>query len=314
VLWFLGQVVLLNFASGLLAVLLAVPAGWLRKRTGLAHALCLGVVLMAFAAALAGIFYGLAPRVAAQVEQLETALPQDFQHLMQDARGSPVGHLLSGQLGAVGGKLGSAIAGPVLQSISSVADALGSIVFVVFLGIYLAAAPGFYEEGLLRLVPAERTARAREIVEAMVATLKYFLAGRLLSMTVIAAASALGLWAIGVPAPVALALIAGIMSFVPYVGSILSGVPPFLLAYTASPVMGLYVIVLYIGIHLVDGYVLVPLMQRRMVHLAPAVTLTAQLVLAILWGVLGVAVATPLAATLMTLIRMTYVEDVLHKR
>ncbi len=51
-----------------------------------------------------------------------------------------------------------------------------------------------------------------------------------------------------------------------------------------------------------------------MVHLAPVVTLTAQLVLAILWGILGVAVATPLAAALMTLIRMAYVEDVLNKR
>jgi predicted PurR-regulated permease PerM len=313
VLWFLGQVVLLIFASGLVAVLLAVPAGWLEERTGLAYGLCLGIVLAVFAAAVAGTCYGLVPRVATQVQQLETALPQDFHHLMQDVRSSPIGHLVAGDLNTAG-KLGPAIAGPVLQSLSSVADAVGSIVFVLFLGVYLAAAPGLYEDGVLRLVPAARTARAREIVAAMISTLKYFLAGRLLSMTVIASCSALGLWAIGVPAPVALALLAGVMSFVPYVGAILSGVPPFLLAYTASPMMGLYVVVLYVAIHLIDGYLLVPLMQRRMVHLAPAVTLTAQLIFAILWGILGVAVATPLAAVLMTLIRMAYVEDVLGKR
>jgi predicted PurR-regulated permease PerM len=62
-----------------------------------------------------------------------------------------------------------------------------------------------------------------------------------------------------------------------------------------------------------DGYVLVPLVQRRMVHLAPAVTLTGQLILGLFWGILGVAVATPLAAAIITLVRTAYVHDVLRK-
>lgn len=314
VLWFLGPEVLLIFAAGLFAVFLAVPAGWLRERTRIPYGLCLALVLVLLAAAAAGTGYALAPPIAAQAQQVETALPQDFQRVLQDVRGSLAGHVAMGQLSDLGGKLGAAIAGPVLSSISSLAGALGSTLFVAFLGIYLAAAPRLYEKGLLLLVPEERTARAREIIEAAASTLKYFLAGRLLSMAVIASCSALGLWAIGVPAPIALALLAGILSFVPYVGSIASGVPPFLLAYAASPVTGLYVIALYVAIHLLDGYILVPLVQRRMVHLAPAVTLVAQLVLGILWGILGIAVATPLAAALMTLVRMAYVEDVLHKR
>jgi len=314
VLWFVGQVVLLVFASGLFAIFLAVPAEWISRRTGLSYGLSLGAVLLVLVVALAGVVFELVPRVAAQVQQLETALPKDFQSLVQDLQNSAVGHLAVGQLKAAGSRLGSVVAGPVLSSLSSLAGAAGSIVFVVFMGIYLAAAPRRYEAGLLSLVPAHRTARAREIIEAVVSTLKYFLAGRLFSMALIALCSGLGLWALGVPAPVALALLAGVLSFVPYVGSAASGVPPFLLAYAVSPMLGLYVIALYVAIHVLDGYILVPLVQRRMVHLPPAVTLTAQLVLGILWGILGVAVATPLAGALMTLVRMAYVEDVLQKR
>ncbi len=314
VLWFLGQVVLLIFAAGLLAILIAAPAQWISERTRIGYGWCVGFVLVAAALAIAGIVYGLAPRVSAEVSQVEAALPQDFQHLLADFRRSSLGHLVMGQLGGKGSSLGSAILRPVLSSISSVADALASILFIGFMGLYLAASPGLYERGLLSLVPAERTHRAREIVEETVSTLKYFLAGRLFSMSVIACCSALGLWLLGVPAPIALALLAGILSFVPYVGSALSGVPPFLLAYAMSPMSAIYVIALYVAIHLLDGYILVPLVQRRMVHLAPALTLSAQFILAILWGILGVAVATPLAAAMMTLIRMAYVEDVLKKR
>src|SRR5579883_2729357 len=293
VLWFLGQVVLLVFAGGLFAILIAVPAAWLSTRSGIGYGWCVGAVLLLAAVLLAGVAYGLAPNVIAQVQQVETALPQDFARLIQDFRSSSLGHLVAGQFSG-SGRLGSAVLEPMLKSLSTVAQALGSVLFVGFIGIYLAAAPRHYEKGLLALVPAERTPRAREIVQATVATLKYFLAGRLFSMAVIALCSALGLWLLGIPAPIALALIAGFLSFVPYIGSALSGVPPFLLAYAQSPHMAVYVIALYVLIHLLDGYILVPLVQRRMVHLAPALTLTAQFVLAVLWGILGIAVATPL--------------------
>src|SRR5690242_13255587 len=78
VLWFLGQVVLLVFAGGLLAILIAVPAAWLSARSGIGYGWCVGAVLLLALALLAGIAYGLAPQVIAQVQQVETALPQDF--------------------------------------------------------------------------------------------------------------------------------------------------------------------------------------------------------------------------------------------
>ena len=311
-LWLLGQVVLLVFAAVLLAVLLAAPANWLRRHSRLGYGWCLALVLGAILLVIAAIGFALAPEVSVQIGQISDELPPALHRVIGGFQTSSIGRALLGQLKA-GGGTGASLAAPLLKSASSLVVAVGSIVFVVFCGLYFAAMPGAYERGLLRLVPSERSARVREIVEAVALTLKFFLFGRLFSMCVIAACSIVGLWLLGVPAAIALGLLAGALSFVPYVGSAASGVPPFLLAYMHDPVSALYVIVLYVGIHVLDGYILVPLVQRRMVHLLPAVTLTAQLVLGILWGLLGIAVATPLAAALMTLIEMGYVEDMLHK-
>ena len=73
-------------------------------------------------------------------------------------------------------------------------------------------------------------------------------------------------------------------------------------------------IALYLGVHLVEGYILVPLVQRRAVHLPPALTLAAQVILGFLGGFIGLLFATPLVAAGLVLVRMIYVEDVLGDR
>jgi predicted PurR-regulated permease PerM len=312
-LWLLGKVVLLVFAASLLAILLSAPARWFSEHSNLGYGWSLALVVGIILAVLGAIGVALAPEVSRQIDQLSTELPHALNHVMGGVQSSGVGRALLGQLKSGGGRSASSLGGPLLKSMSSLFVAAGSIVFGVFVGLYFAATPDLYERGLLRLVPEERCPRVQQILEAVGTTLRYFLFGRLFSMSVIAGLSIAGLWALGIPAPIALGLLAGVLSFVPYVGSAASGVPPFLLAYVHDPLSGLYVIVLYLGIHVLDSYILVPLVQRRMVHLLPAVTLTAQLVLGILWGLLGVSVATPMAAALMTALEMGYVDDALHK-
>ena len=66
--------------------------------------------------------------------------------------------------------------------------------------------------------------------------------------------------------------------------------------------------------HVVEGYVLVPLVQRRAVHLPPALTLSAQVILGCLAGFIGLLFATPLVAAGLVLVRMIYVEGILGDR
>jgi predicted PurR-regulated permease PerM len=166
----------------------------------------------------------------------------------------------------------------------------------------------------MRLVPAARRARASEILHETASAIWYWTLGRLFSTAVLGVLTALGLWLLGVPLPIALGFLAGIMTFVPYLGSIVSATPSVIIAASIELMLGVYVIGLYLGLHLVEGYILVPLVQRRAVHLPPALTLSAQIILGVLAGFLGLLFATPLVAAGLVLFRMIYVEDILGDR
>ena len=104
------------------------------------------------------------------------------------------------------------------------------------------------------------------------------------------------------------------MIFVPYIGAIAAAIPSVVIAASIDLMLAVYVVALYVAVHLVEGYVLVPLVQRRAVHLPPALILSAQLILAFLAGFLGLLFATPLAAAAIVLIRTIYIEDMLGDR
>src|SRR5579875_2037914 len=156
--------------------------------------------------------------------------------------------------------------------------------------------------------------RAARILHRAADAVWYWLLGRLLAMTLLGAMATAGLWLLGVPLPFALGFLVGLMSFVPYLGSVASALPCVLIAAAAGLALALYVILLFILIHMVEGYLLVPLVQRRLVHLPPALTLSAQLVLGAIAGIPGLVLATPLVAAALVLVRMIYVEDVLGDR
>jgi predicted PurR-regulated permease PerM len=129
-----------------------------------------------------------------------------------------------------------------------------------------------------------------------------------MSMVVIFGASTLGLTLLGVPAPVALGLIAGILVFIPFIGPILSAIPAMTLAFTVSPILAVWVALLYTGIQLLESNFLTPLVMREAVDLEPAVTILFQIAMGVLFGFLGLFLAVPLLAASQVLVRRLYVE------
>ena len=122
-----------------------------------------------------------------------------------------------------------------------------------------------------------------------------------------------GLFALGVPLAPTLALFAGLLNFVPYVGALAGAIPAILVALAESPTLALWVALLFLAVQTLEGNVIAPLIQRRTIALPAAVTIMAQTVLGTLFGALGVILATPLAAASMVAIRMAYVESVLER-
>ena len=130
-------------------------------------------------------------------------------------------------------------------------------------------------------------------------------------MVIIGVTTAIGLALIGVPLALSLGLIAGILEAVPYLGPWLSAVPAVLMALLLSPVHVLATLGLYLALHILEGYVLLPLIQRRAVHLPPALTLLTQVLLGQLAGFMGLFVAAPLTLAAVVLVKILYVQDTL---
>jgi predicted PurR-regulated permease PerM len=195
--------------------------------------------------------------------------------------------------------------------IAGVADFLVAVVLIVVVGIFAAAEPALYKAGFLHLVPPPHRPRARQAVETVVFNLRYWLLGQVFLMIIIGVTSAVGLWLLGIPLALTLGLLAGIMEMIPYIGAWIAAVPAALIALLVSPTHVVMVLGLYLGLHLLEGYILLPLVQRRAVDMPPALTLTMQVLLGQLLGLMGLFVAAPLTVAMVVLLKMLYVEDTL---
>jgi len=182
---------------------------------------------------------------------------------------------------------------------------------VVLLSIYLASEPGFYVHGFTKLFPKSRRDRVREVLAPIGEMLGRWLIGKAASMLFIGLMTWIGLSIIGVPLALTLGLLAGLLSFIPNFGPIISALPALLLAFIDSPITAVYVLGLYIGVQLIESNIVTPLIERETVELPPALTIIFQLSLAALVGGLGLVLATPLLAVIMVLVQMVYIQDVL---
>lgn len=197
---------------------------------------------------------------------------------------------------------------------STTLGAFASFFAILVIGLYMAISSGLYAEGLIHLVPMAKRARAREVLQAVGQTLWWWLLGRGVSMIVVGLLTATGLTLLGVPLALTFGLLAAALTFVPYLGPLLSAVPPTLLALTQQPRQALYVVLLYLGIQGVESYLVTPLVQERTVSLPPAFILTAQLFMGVLLGGMGIVLAVPLFAVVLVLVKMLYIEDLLGER
>jgi predicted PurR-regulated permease PerM len=309
--WFAVRVLLLAFAGALLAILLFTLSEWVRKHSVLSHGLSLAVVLIGLMSILGAAIWLLAPELAGQVDELSARLPQSLAQLAHYLEQYSWGRGFVTQMSRGTGFLPRSVLAQATGVFSTTFNVLASVAIILFVGIYGAAEPGLYTEGFLRLVPVRKRKRVREILAQLAHTLRWWLIGRAVAMVLVGLLTSLGLWLLGVPLALTLGLLAAILTFIPYVGPILSVVPAALLALLQTPVLALYVVILYLVIQMTEGYLITPLVQERAVSLPPALTLLSQVIMAVLVGVLGLLLATPLAAAGMVLVKTLYVEDTL---
>jgi len=316
-LWYGVRVLLVGFAGVLLAVLLRSIAMGISRLTGLSPGWSLGITVVLLVGLFVGLGFMLAPSVVEQSSQLAERMPAALDRIKQYLASKPWGEQilkLTGSAGGNGGAQGGATTQAVQKATGMLASTLKVVLdlfIVLFLGIYFAAQPRMYVDGLASLFPPSARPRICQVMNQLGHTLRWWLIAQGIDMIVIGAATALGLWALGVPLALVLGLLAALFNFIPNFGPLFSYVPAVMLALVESPEKALYVTILYIVLQCVEGYVLLPLLQRGAVDTPPAVLIGAQVLLTLLVGGLGLALAAPLAACAMIVVKMLYVHDVL---
>ena len=312
-LWYAGSVLLLAFASILVAVLLSDATAFLRRHLRLPHGLALSAVLLLFVGLLALGSVLLAPSIAEQGRQLASDLPHSFERFRDYLAQQPAFQGIASQLPDRQQLLEnvSALWSRASGIFSGVLGVVGNFFIIVFVAIYLAANSRVYTDGLITLVPPDRRWRCRQIIDEIGTALSSWLGGKLLSMLVVGVMTSIGLGLLGVPLALVLGVLTGLLDFIPYIGPIIAAVPALLLGFTESPSLGFYVLILYVGVQMLESYLLQPLVERRTVSMPPALTILMQVVMGLTFGIAGMALATPLTVVVVVLIAMLYVQDVL---
>jgi len=315
-LWYAIDVVLLAFIGILLAILLRAPADWLGARFGLREGLSLAIVGVVVAAVLGAALVLFGQGIAAQALGLIDRIPEiiaTFKERLSESEAGARAVALAESSGMLAGGEAQFL-GRGLGLIGSTFGAIANLLIVVFFAVFMAAQPRPYVEGFLYLFARNKRDRVREVMHEIGHVLRRWLVGQSVLAVCVALLSGIGLALLGAPFPFALALLAGLMEFIPYIGPFVAAIPAILVGFSEGPQLALYVALLFLAIQMIESYVLAPLVQHRAVHLPPAVVLFAQVLMGVIVGALGVAVATPLAAAVMVALSMLYVEDALGEK
>lgn len=316
VLWQVAHVILVLFAGVLLAVIWRNLGARVARLPGLSPRVGTMLVVLASFVAVGAFVWLAGPLIASQMDQLTENVARSLSRLHGEVREFGWGRwILDEALPSLGGGGGSSdLLGRITGMFSTVFGVLGNLVVILMVGIYAAVAPDEYRSGIENLFPRRHRTRVREVLHGVSRGLWHWLLGQLVAMVGVGVATTVGLWLLGIPLAIVLGVIAGLLNFVPLLGPVLSAIPAVLVAFAQGPADAFYVALLFFGVQQLEGNVLTPLAQHRAVKLPPATILASLLAFGVLFGPMGVLLATPLAVVVAVLTKMLYVEGVLGEK
>lgn len=190
---------------------------------------------------------------------------------------------------------------------------LTNLAVIFFVGVFIAIDPALYKGGVVRLFPVDQRLRVSEVMDNLGATLWQWLIGRAISILIIGFGTAVSLWLLEVPLPVTLGVVTGLMTFVPNVGGLFAFVFAVIFALSVGVSTAIWVAAIYLGLQFVESNVITPLVQQKQVAVPPALMIASQFLMGVLFGILGILVATPLLAVSLVCVKKFYVEGSLEQ-
>jgi predicted PurR-regulated permease PerM len=333
--WYFAATLFLIFAGMLLGVALNAMTKLLGRVVRLPHSLRLAIVCVVLAGLLSGAGFLGGATIAQQATVLSDTIKSQLVTVkaflerngidtsyfdIGNASATPAGsttatpgataapHNLpsAGTIASSGG----AIVSQTLKLLLGTVSAVGNFFIVLFLGLTFAAQPSVYRSGLLFLAPARHRARATVIVDHIGDTLERWLIAQLLTMAAVFLVTWIGLLIIGVQSSFILGVQAGLLTFIPTVGALLGGLIVVLASLASGWVAAASAFVLFLGVHALESYILTPILQRHALDIPPATLFAFQILLGVVFGIWGLALALPLMAIAKVMIDHFKADDI----
>lgn len=313
--WRIMNALLLAFIGILFAVMFRGLAGLVSRYTRIPMRWSLLLLVVFLIGVVALLVWLTGPSINEQIAEFMETVPTSVRQIEETLGSLTWGQYLleSMKPGQLGVSRGIGLFSRITGIASTMFAVIANLLVVTFVAIFFAADPAPYLRGIILLVPKSESARVTQTIEATGHTLRYWLLGQGISMLAVGILTALGLWLAGVPLAFLLGVIAGVLEFVPFLGPVAAAVPGILIALTRGWTLALYAALVYVIVQQLENRLIVPLVQWKAVSLPPALVILAVVALGLLFGLLGVLVATPLTAVIMVWVKMLYVQEVLDK-
>jgi predicted PurR-regulated permease PerM len=330
--WYFASTLFLIFAGMLFGVALNAVTNQFGRVTKLSHALRLTLVCLLLAALLSGVIFlggatiaeqakALSGTIKSQVVNVKTLLEKygiDTSYLeLGNLNAAPAGSAASETPAAAAqhnlpsagtiASSGGAILSQALKLVLGTVGAVGNFFIVLFLGLCFAAQPGLYRRGLIYMAPHRHRASVTIVVDRIGVTLERWLIAQMITMFAVFFITWVGLMLIGIPSSFILGIQAGLLTFIPTVGALVGGLIVVLASLASGWVAALSAFVLFLGIHSLESYILTPMLQRQALEIPPATLFAFQILLGVVFGIWGLALALPLMAVVKVVI------DFLHE-
>ena len=325
--WYFAATLFLIFAGMLLGVALNAMTNMLGRLVRLPHSLRLTIVCLVLAGLLSGVVFLGGATIVQQATALSgtiksqlvgvkaflerngvdtsyfelgnpAATPADSSTPATSA--APATHNLP-SAGAIASG-GGAIVSQTLKLLLGTVSAVGNFFIVLFLGLTFAAQPSVYRKGLLFLAPARHRARTTAIVDRIGETLERWLIAQIITMFAVFVVTWIGLAIIGIQSSFILGIQAGLLAFIPTVGALLGGLIVVLASLASGWVAAASAFALFLGVHAMESYILTPIIQRHALDIPPATLFAFQILLGVVFGIWGLALALPLMAVVKVMI------------
>ncbi len=304
--WKANQVFLYTLAGAIIAVYFHGLAGLIARKTKIPQKWSLPLSIILSISFLFGTFFLIGARVTGEVVQFTKEVPslvEDTKNLIESNSNIKLIYEKIASSKIV--EKASLLLGGLFNGTLGV---FGDIYIVLFIGIFFTAAPGQYKTGIVKLLPADARSHGNNLIEKIARNLRSWLKGMLFSMFVVFVLTSIGLAILGIDLWLVLALIAGLLSFIPNFGPIISIIPAALVALSKSPSTALWVIVLYCFVQLVESNFITPLVQQELIKTPPALIIISQVFVGIWLGAWGVILATPILVIVMVLVHELYIK------